>query len=548
MLNVLLVDDEPIIRDMLKSLIVWEELGFQVVDEAWDGQQALNTIMNNPNIDIVVTDLKMPVMDGLELIRNAHSFNPKIKFVVLSAYDEFNLVKTAFKLGAIEYILKAEMRPKYLVDTFKKVASVLEQEMKAQESVLQQKQKEWEQQQKFEAMEYNYFLNQEIIKEKLLKELIWGNHDTAGFKTEIADNLRFNRNSNYIRLMVLKINNYTKLEKHDWLGDKELLNFGIKNVINEILDRYQHGDSLQTIPGEFVILFSFDHITSNSQIHEFLVTIFAQLSQSIQKCFNVTLSSGISNIDKGSENLKELYEQALAACQYSFIGGNGRMFDYSALSVSSGSCAIQTAEKVHYLKCYLKIGAAVDVQELSSMLCITEKEVSLKYVNEAKALYEKYYHYIADFIEQNNFDSLRTLLNEYEAYLQDYGNLKELNEWLKKVIQKLATVISHNCSLTEKIKKYLETNYQHDISLYSLAEHFNLSQGHLSRIFNKELKSSFADYIARVRIEAAIRLVNQSNLKLYEVAEKVGFSSAEHFSRTFKKVTGKSAKEYFNFK
>ena len=548
MFNVLLVDDEPIIRDMLRSLINWEELGLKIVDEAWDGQQALHIIMNNPSIDIVVTDLKMPVMDGLKLISNTQSIKSNVKFVVLSAYDEFNLVKTAFQLGAIEYVLKSEMRPKYLIEIFKKVSSLLEQEIKEKESLLLQKQKESEQQRKFEAMEYNYFLNQEVIKEKLLKDLIWGNHDTAIHKIETTDNIRFNRQSNHVQLMVLKIDNYIRLAQEDWLGDKELINFGIKNVFNEILDAHQRGDCFHTTAGELVIIFNFDDIIGTRQIHEFLVLVFKQLCESIHKCFHVALSAGVSNISKGNCNLKELYEQAACACQYCFIGGKGRMFEYSLPPNATDTFSPKVSDNINCLKDSLKLGASIDPHKLSETICLSEKEISFNHINEVKSLYDKYYHYLADFIEQNKFTDLFMILKEYETYLKDYGTLRELNLWLHRIIHELTMAINNNCSLSEKIKKYLELNYQNQISLYSLAEYFNMSQGHLSRIFNKELKTSFAEYIAKIRIDAAIRLINQSNYKLYEVAEKVGFCSAEHFSRTFKKVTGKSAKEYFNFK
>ena len=109
-MRVLVVDDEPIMRDAYTSLIEWEENGFSLVGSVHNGKVALEFMRENP-VDIVITDLKMPVMSGLELIKNASAEFPEIRFIVMSGFDEFHLVKEAYNLGVKEYFLKIELDP-----------------------------------------------------------------------------------------------------------------------------------------------------------------------------------------------------------------------------------------------------------------------------------------------------------------------------------------------------------------------------------------------------------------------------------------------------
>ncbi|HBR29267.1 MAG TPA: DNA-binding response regulator, partial [Firmicutes bacterium] len=127
MLKVMIVDDEAIVRIGLKSMIDWESHGFQLVGEANDGQRALDLFQKNKP-DLVITDLKMPVMDGLQLMRHLNELDARCRVIVLSSYDEFSLVKEAMKLGAADYLLKLEMEPDQLVEVLSGFKSEILQE------------------------------------------------------------------------------------------------------------------------------------------------------------------------------------------------------------------------------------------------------------------------------------------------------------------------------------------------------------------------------------------------------------------------------------
>lgn len=126
-MRVLIVDDEALVRVGLKSMINWESYGFELIGEASDGRIALEMAKNTPP-DILITDLKMPVLDGLELIRRVKKDYPNCKVIVLSSYDDFSLVREAMKLGAADYLLKLEVEPAQLINTLRGLKDDIVQE------------------------------------------------------------------------------------------------------------------------------------------------------------------------------------------------------------------------------------------------------------------------------------------------------------------------------------------------------------------------------------------------------------------------------------
>jgi two-component system response regulator YesN len=183
-----------------------------------------------------------------------------------------------------------------------------------------------------------------------------------------------------------------------------------------------------------------------------------------------------------------------------------------------------------------------DIQKIS----ITSQSVSSSHIRAIKELYMKYHFILMDFALQNGlYGELRELSKQYEEHLKFYGDLDSLNRWLSSVIN---IVKAHNGenSIINQVKHYVEENYMQDISLQSVANKFNINSSYLSRLFSEKGDTTFTDYLAHTRITKAIEFIKSSNLKIYEICEKVGYTSPEHFSRTFKKMTGKSPKQFMD--
>lgn len=245
MLNILLVDDQPLYRKTLRAIVDWESMDMQIVADVHNGQEALN-IINAQSVDIVLTDMKMPVMNGLELIESVQRKQPEIQFIALSAYDEFYLVKSAFKLGVKEYVLKSEISEERIREVVQNVK--IEIEKMEVENDHQKKMESYLDEKRF------------LLKNKLFKELISGKHEENIKVLEEMNILGANIKNNYLILVIIAcINNYSTVHIKD-KDEAEGLN--IISDLRKILESYNVGEVFYNSEGEFIIILSDDNDNS----------------------------------------------------------------------------------------------------------------------------------------------------------------------------------------------------------------------------------------------------------------------------------------------
>ena len=534
MINILIVDDDPIIRNTFQKMIDWEGNGFNLCAKARNGAEALE-ILKNTEIDIVITDVKMPVMDGLTFIKHAKEINQGLIFVVLSGYDEFALVNEAYRLGASEYLLKMEMNPKDVLELLLNLADESKKEKAA-------KLQEIENLKKMQKMEKILLLNKQTLREKLLKEFVWGH-----FSKELDERLREENiliDENNISLMVLELKNYYTVEKQDYNGDRELLGFAVANVFEEVLANFDNIYYFANLPHEFVLIFPSLTMAGEKKLYDDIHNIFRAIQKGIGYCFDITINGGFHSASSQKTDRKQLFQQAQAACKYSFVTGNGRLNIYRYINNEEKSDFIDVDKKLKGLRDVLKLINYENVIGSVETLKINDADITFQNISAIKKLYSLYYYEFLNFSKQNNVSrKINELLLHYEEVLSVDSCLKELNDWVESLIREIAG-IAENAGIIDKAKSFIQANYSTDVTLSVVAEHLKISKSHLSRIFAREANMSFTRYLIQVRIDEAIRLTRNTNLKVYEIAKAVGYTSVEQFSRTFKKVTGKYPKEY----
>jgi len=529
MIKLLLVDDEPLIREALLTLLDWESYGFQIVGEAYNGMEALK-IMAEKQVDIVLTDIKMPVMDGLELIQTAKEKNNTTVFVVLSAYDEFHLVSNAYKMGAKDYILKSEI-------TREGVIEVLQKAYQEVINIRQHQRYIEEQEQTRQLFEKHH----QAIYYRLLEEVIEGQFNMKQQQDLIK--LGFRYAGDQVAVMVIYIENRMKTE--DLNGNSSILFQRVQEYLENILNAHKIGNMLPHFPGEYVFLFCFSLEDSERDIVERISLLYNNIRISLQKQFNVIVSAGLSGIGEGLCAASELYKQAVFAYHNSFVLGKGKLIYYDHLPPQINKAILDADRKIVALKELLKSMDSKKIKDNLDLVTVQAEVVTEKMVSDIQALFERYYVCIFEFASDYFLQQdLAPLLEEYNNDLRDRGDLKQLNNWIRKVLMQIAFAIGKGSYLINRVRYYIHKNYHSDISLTAVAKEVGVNSSYLSRIFVKEVGCSFMDYLTKVRLEAALEYMKNSNLKIYEVAEKVGYSNAEHFSRIFKKVFGKSPKEY----
>ena len=234
--KIMIVEDEPIVRLALKSLVDWKHWGFNMDLEASNGKQALKLLSENPEVNIIITDINMPVMDGLELISEINDRGLGISIVVLSAYNEYSLVRQAFKLGVSDYILKTEMDPEGILKLLKDVAS--KRDLSGNNSRVKSE------------------LDSNFIRYRLLKDLI-DQGDATELESKVREyGIRLGRKN--IVICFLWIDDYRTVEdRYDANSLKAFVKSAV-NAIYQILNQISCGEAIYLSPQEYVVFLTYD--------------------------------------------------------------------------------------------------------------------------------------------------------------------------------------------------------------------------------------------------------------------------------------------------
>jgi len=380
--SVLIVDDEPFVRLSLASMRAWEEDGFTLSYEAANGKEALEALAANPEIDIVLLDMSMPVMDGIEFLKRRQGSLPAV--IVLSAHDNFPLVRTAFTLGAVDYVRKEEMEGDSLLAVLKKAAAGIEKTREADASLIERRQVD--------------FLRAQMLRD-LLAEPMAG--DSAAALSSLGVEL-------VPPFVVCAF----------WVGNFE-----------DVQARYR---------------------------------------------------------DEGIERFSVLLEGTLAQV----LAKRGRGY-------------VVTVRPDH-----------VAVFFLGGL------EAAAPFCADAREYVERYLSIRVTFAEGGPCTALGDIQAAYRTALE------------RRTVESRIVVLA---------KRFVRERFADPaLRLGDVAARAGVSRNHLSWEFARETGETLTEYLSRVRIEEAKRLFSSTSMKVYEVAEKVGFGNVEHFSRVFKKLAGAS--------
>ena len=295
-IKILIVDDEPMMRNAYSSLLNLDKNGFSVIGYARDGREALEMIKDK-GADIVITDLKMPIMSGTELIAAAIAEFPEIKFLVVSGYDDFNLVREAYTLGAKDYFLKFEMEPDVILGKLLALAEEVISERKQKAEQLEKA----EELLRLRGLEKIINSSHYIIREKLLRELIWSQSTPELCARMKSYGISLEENS--LRILVLTLDGYFEKEENEWYGEHELFKYAILNVLEEVCQAFGGCYVFCNHSNEYAVL-------SNTPDANSCNLLFEEMKSALSKCFALSCHGGASDTGDGFATLKKLYTDA----------------------------------------------------------------------------------------------------------------------------------------------------------------------------------------------------------------------------------------------
>jgi two-component system, response regulator YesN len=538
MLRMIIADDEYIVRDGLKNIIPWEQYNIEVIAEAVDGQEALDLCLELKP-DILFTDIRMPIMDGLEVAMQLQERNSNIKIIIFSGVQDFNYAKTALNVNAEGYILKPVRIPELKEIVLRVVNNInLEKEKKFE----------------FQNLQQQLHKNLPVIREKFMRNWILGVYKN---EKDIINNLEFFNiplnSGEGIIVTLLQIDDYFKVVKDISENYKHLLYFSISNIMDEVVNNYKAGVCSYINDNEFIIVFN-----QHAQLNNKYMDICEEISDCVNKYLKIQVSIGVGRIVNNILQVNTSYKDAIIALQYSFYTGKNSLLNINDINNINEESLDR--KDVLYSELYeienqiinsMKLGNAENVEKYIDELfnhINTLKNLPVDYVQ--NICFEMIYVASRAIYELNeNIDNIVPSRSKLLDAIYKTSNIYDLQINLKTAFSVIASYFSKkynqkNNKIISKIKEIIEQKFKDSIGVTTISEEVFLSPNYISLIFKQETGETITEYITKVRMEKAKELLKSSDLKILEVAQNVGFENPHYFSTVFKKYTGIHAQKY----
>lgn len=528
MYNVLIVDDEAVIRKGLQCFVNWEDLDCRIVCEATNGIEAIECLKKN-DIDIVISDIRMPGLDGLELAKYVDSNCPCIKTIILTAYADFSYAQSAIKYNVVDFVIKTNPSER-----------IPEAVNKAKDLIEQEKEKE----NQLKLLENKLKENTSEISEKFVKDIING----IVFNPELINDKLIQNGiqlDNYF-LIVFEISN-PSFESNENSEDHNKFISSVKNFLQLAFKSYRHYAFVMSKNVLFTLV-SFTNSNASICTQSLLVTCNEVLAM-LDSFVKFTISIGISAMHKSTHEIPLAYNEALEASNSNFYHNNKVSVYTSLTGIPRNSIYIQIHKYNDAIVNNIQHGnfntALEGITELFEKFQENKEPIEqIKISN--MLLCSLCFRLLANLsLDMDNIE-----ISEADIYkqIQQCRSIQSLLRILTNVINSISRLIAENRKqyslIVREVNTYLHENYNKNINLQSIAEHVHVNSSYLSRLFKKETGMSVIDTLNKLRIEKAKQLLMNPKNKIFEVASEVGIDDPTYFTHVFVKYAGISPKEY----
>lgn len=532
MFNLLIVDDEPEMACGLAYDIDWTDIGIGEVFKAYSGQKALE-ILKKTRVDIVVSDIGMPGINGLEMANMIRSEWPFSKIIFVSGHDEFEYAQRAIELGVIGYIVKP-------VD-YAEIKELVRQAIKEVE-------KDLEKARLLETAERQLKELHPVIQERYLNSWIVLGNTNPRIETEKLKLCKFNL---YIDkpafLIIIRLD---ETENTCNISGDDALEVEINNICREILLKNKKGIFFKDLNDNQVILFQTEDERTLKDGLRYVEGMAESLQYSVKKSLGCTISifwGNIMPLDRLSESYREMFERIhrRITCSPGVIMG----------PESAGEFFINDDVKTLYESpAILTLIEALQEEQVIDRLQIVFNQIESNPTASHESLLEVYNLVSGALIQasKNKGVEISKWSGSYEKYFYSFEQINFVNElkhWCVNVVKKYTEYMAkqergqtHN--LIEQAKTIIKDNLNRELTLTDIASHLYIHPNYLSRLFKEKEGVGMSEYIIKLRVEKAKEYLEQPGMKVYEASERVGYESVAFFNRIFKRETGMSPKEY----
>ncbi|MCH5250772.1 MAG: response regulator [Lachnospiraceae bacterium] len=525
--SVLLVDDEEEVFEVIRKKLDWESMGFHVAGYARNGVEALE-MAEELQVDVVMTDIKMPYMDGLTLCRKLKELYPTMKVIIFSGFDEFEYAKEAIKIEAEEYILKP-INANELREVFERIKVNLDRELDEKRNI--------------DKLREYYMESLPVLQENFYTSLIEGRIKGSEIE-EYARNYQIEFTGPYYVVTVLHISTTNPVSEDSI--DPILLAMSVEKLAKEQLAG-KWDSKVVTYLGDIIVI---------TQLHsEESITRFTdrmdRICKMAKRVCKARVTAGIGQICNQPAALAMSYQGAQNAISYRVLYGTTRAINIAETDPRENADMPWEESYINEIIKRIKMGEAESLQEAIQKFTaqIAGSRMSL----------QKYRILIMEFITEifrlcanNQINQEEVFGENSDVYTQamQLESSEALEKWLSENCLKIQKHIlderrDNTKSFVTKAIEYVKEHYaDQDLSIEAICSYLNVSAAYFSTVFKKETGKTFINYLTDYRMEEAENLLLTENEKTYIIAQKVGYSDPNYFSYAFKKQFGMSPSKY----
>jgi two-component system, response regulator YesN len=532
--KVMIVDDELLVRVGIRTTIPWEENGFQVIGDAASGEEALR-IFTDKKPQIVITDIKMTGMDGMELARKIRELDPMVGIILLTCYEEVGYLKNAIRLGASDYIIKTSMEPQDLLNAAIKTRDGIRRELEGRHNL--------------ESIRLELENQKPIIQNRTMSDFLKGTLSIGRDPKEALKECGIVFYHSHFILIYFKIDDYRLKYGSSNQAERQTIRKSVLNTALQVVGEGEDSFVFELEENDFIYLASYD--ISQVKAMENGKKLAMKMKEAVVAYTAVSITAAISRYGNSLEDVPSIFSETKDFMRYKVFLGKNCIITYSD---------VQQFEYKKYEDDF-----KTDMEELRKTLRAGDSVLAKKSLEEIfdRIRFSGNSTAFLDYTCIQLISLLNTACDDYEYKQSDrhskahysidevfvFETLEDILHWMINQFTRLIGHIadrkySSSNSTIRKAIDFINKNSAKPITLSEVADYVNMSRTYFCQVFKQESGENFIDYLNRTRIEKAKKLLLSTELKNYEIAEKVGYNDNTYFCRIFKQLEGLTPAEF----
>jgi two-component system, response regulator YesN len=543
MYSLLIVDDERLVVETLAETIPWSSIQIKDVYTANSAEEALK-IMNTHSIDIVLTDIRMPEINGLELIEKIRSFNKRTKCVIYSGYSNFEYAQQAMTSSVVEYLLKPASDEE-IIQSVEKVTNILDEE--------------WKQIVSTQRAMSTLMKHSPLLRSTFLLNIINGKK-MSQFELD-----------NHIKLLELPFKSLDKcslivvrLEEDfaqlDW-ESLSLFELAINNIAEETMnehfsvlyckDSYDYLVYLVKLNDQKATQLSELDSSSDKTAMNLLEQTALKLQENVGKFLKKNISMIVSKWGVFPTNVAAIYQECISSIRLN-VGNDKGIF--LTLDMKKETQTIESLQSLYETPTLMQLLDMGNREATMKKISEVMQELEKDWKSSQEHFLEAFLHISAAFtyaIHKNGKNLDEILGDKYEHLIgrKSLLSVNQLRDWSNqialKLFEELDTKIENSkANLIIKAQRFINVHLSEDVTLQAVADHVFLHPAYLSSIFKAETGENLRDYVIRLKMEKATYLLKHTNYRIYQICDQIGYQNPPYFIKIFKKFYGVTPQEY----